>query len=828
MLPRLVLRRLFHILFCLAVVLISACDIKDRVLTHRLEQNFISSGPRSGTGIFADLDDDGRDEAIGKDDILGPATAMIIFSQDGKPLAQYNIGKTIHTQNVLTDPRDGKTWIYQSFNDGQKVSLLAHSYTWKPRTTREDKVFEPIPRIPNPLDNPLSPWYGSLYPMLINDLDNDGRQELVCTAADGFKANPRGVVVYDLDSGRLKWQYRTPCNLTGVYVEDLDGDGSSEIVFGTKALRNSQEEINGLTDHDSFIVILDNRGQKIFQNKVLDGYSTAVPALADMDSDGLKEIILLAGSWGNLEQRNSVTIYDYKNQRLVMQRQHSTQATLYDIDPTVLVHQMSKEGKYLITVIDSEKGLVVLDKDLNQIKHGLDTTPRVILESVDLDEDGKKGLLVLTEDKYIVVLDHRFRVRARLKHPNPDEDGYLIRSVRLGKKEHTGLAVATRNQIIYFRYQNIPAGKMLLASLKAYSFWVMGFLLFLLLISIHLYRKRSIVNHTLADSTDLGVIVTRGTNRIYRINRRTEDLLSAHAPQETFLDRRRLSSLFPEIHITLLKFAKSKRQVFKTRQVIKIGELELDSNVAYVSTRSFRTYYMITFTIPYMNDDKHSRELLWAETARRLSHNVRRHITNIILALEPLDSDELSSVDRAEYLKIIKDETERIRVFTHAFQRFSELKDYELKLQDIIPSVEHCLARIKIPQGIKVIKNWSLTSIAALIEPIRFEEALSNMIINALESMSEEGVLHISVKKVPLHGSDQDNLPVLIEIEDSGKGISKQNMEDIFKPFFTTKAAGTGIGLPETKKIIESMHGELELRSEEGSGTVVSIWLKGE
>jgi len=51
-------------------------------------------------------------------------------------------------------------------------------------------------------------------------------------------------------------------------------------------------------------------------------------------------------------------------------------------------------------------------------------------------------------------------------------------------------------------------------------------------------------------------------------------------------------------------------------------------------------------------------------------------------------------------------------------------------------------------------------------------------------------------------------------------------MEEIWKPFFTTKQSGTGIGLPESRKIIESMGGMITLHSEERVGTTVSIWLR--
>ena len=57
---------------------------------------------------------------------------------------------------------------------------------------------------------------------------------------------------------------------------------------------------------------------------------------------------------------------------------------------------------------------------------------------------------------------------------------------------------------------------------------------------------------------------------------------------------------------------------------------------------------------------------------------------------------------------------------------------------------------------------------------------------------------------------------VLIEVEDSGLGIPEKYLIDIWQPLFTTKHSGTGIGLPEVKKILSSMHGEIELISEEG------------
>jgi len=141
--------------------------------------------------------------------------------------------------------------------------------------------------------------------------------------------------------------------------------------------------------------------------------------------------------------------------------------------------------------------------------------------------------------------------------------------------------------------------------------------------------------------------------------------------------------------------------------------------------------------------------------------------------------------------------------------------------------VEHCLERLNIPENVRLIKSWEINSVEAWIEPIRFEEAFTNVVTNALEAMPEGGILHLSVKKFPHHASPQGPLSVMIEVEDSGRGIPAKYLDEIWQPFFTAKDSGTGIGLPETKKIIESMGGTILVQSEEGVGTVVTLWLKG-
>jgi signal transduction histidine kinase len=222
---------------------------------------------------------------------------------------------------------------------------------------------------------------------------------------------------------------------------------------------------------------------------------------------------------------------------------------------------------------------------------------------------------------------------------------------------------------------------------------------------------------------------------------------------------------------------------------------------------------MIMLSAPEKVNDCNAEKVQWAEISRRLSHHVRRHISNILLALSILDNNP-DPTEQAAKREMIRIEVDRIKRFTQAFQRFSEMGEYQLKEIDIVPWLENSISRFHVQTNIEVIKDWSLASLPTLIEPIRFEEVMINILTNAIESMPDGGTLRVSL------AACTDN-KVLIEIEDSGIGIPEKYLTDIWQPFFTTKQSGTGIGLPEVKKILCSMHGEIELISEEGIGTTV-------
>jgi signal transduction histidine kinase len=103
----------------------------------------------------------------------------------------------------------------------------------------------------------------------------------------------------------------------------------------------------------------------------------------------------------------------------------------------------------------------------------------------------------------------------------------------------------------------------------------------------------------------------------------------------------------------------------------------------------------------------------------------------------------------------------------------------------------------------------------------QLQQALLNLIFNAIEAMPTGGTLEISTHP------DADGKQVTIEVKDTGDGIPSENLDHIYDPFFTTKAPGegTGLGLSIVYGIIKNHGGQVKVKSELNRGTVFAIRL---
>jgi len=117
------------------------------------------------------------------------------------------------------------------------------------------------------------------------------------------------------------------------------------------------------------------------------------------------------------------------------------------------------------------------------------------------------------------------------------------------------------------------------------------------------------------------------------------------------------------------------------------------------------------------------------------------------------------------------------------------------------------------------------------LDPQQIQQVLLNLIINAEHAAGENGRIVVRTRRTPTvpeaEGGPGEGF-VEIAVEDNGPGIPEDKLQEIFKPFYTTKNQGTGLGLPISRKIVEAHGGLLDVRSRLGSGSVFYVWLPRE
>jgi two-component system sensor histidine kinase HydH len=102
-------------------------------------------------------------------------------------------------------------------------------------------------------------------------------------------------------------------------------------------------------------------------------------------------------------------------------------------------------------------------------------------------------------------------------------------------------------------------------------------------------------------------------------------------------------------------------------------------------------------------------------------------------------------------------------------------------------------------------------------DPEMLYRAFLNVFINAIQSMKKKGTVTVNI-------SDKND-HYIVNIEDTGAGIKRENLKRIFNPFFSTKDRGSGLGLAIVRKIIEVHKGDIKIKSKKGAGTKVTITL---
>jgi signal transduction histidine kinase len=206
--------------------------------------------------------------------------------------------------------------------------------------------------------------------------------------------------------------------------------------------------------------------------------------------------------------------------------------------------------------------------------------------------------------------------------------------------------------------------------------------------------------------------------------------------------------------------------------------------------------------------------------AASIAHEIRNPIAGVLGALQVM-LDELGADDpRREILEEMKTQVERVNHAVTdllAYARPLPPMFEETSLNDIITRTSTMLSRQMRDRNLDVIHVLEPRPVMIVGDRKQLQQVLWNIILNGMQAMDERGVMTISLT--------EQSGTAIIAVTDTGSGISAEDIENIFKPFFTTKHKGTGLGMTISRRIVEQHHGSMTITSRPGEGTTVTIQL---
>jgi signal transduction histidine kinase len=204
-----------------------------------------------------------------------------------------------------------------------------------------------------------------------------------------------------------------------------------------------------------------------------------------------------------------------------------------------------------------------------------------------------------------------------------------------------------------------------------------------------------------------------------------------------------------------------------------------------------------------------------------LAHEIRNPLVTVKTFLDLVPERYSDKEFRGNFLRLTTAELERITKLVSDLLDFAKPKTPKFRRSNINQVIEEIIPLIQVEarkRDIALETDLQETPTARL-DADQMKQVFLNILLNAIEAIKAHGKISIASRDIRKNGSEY----VQVEIADTGKGIPKKFVEQIFDPLFTTKEKGTGLGLAITHQIVEDHHGFIEVESMPKKGTIFFI-----
>jgi len=205
-----------------------------------------------------------------------------------------------------------------------------------------------------------------------------------------------------------------------------------------------------------------------------------------------------------------------------------------------------------------------------------------------------------------------------------------------------------------------------------------------------------------------------------------------------------------------------------------------------------------------------------------LVHEIKNPLSTLRINLTLLkeDFEEAHPEEHAlrQRIEVLEAEVRRLDAVLNDFQRYAGMRRLERQPHDLralAGEMVEFLAPGFRRDGIELLAD--LPALPVEVDAALLKRALLNLLLNAQQAIDGGG-------RVVLAGASEHGM-ARVEVRDNGRGIPAADVERVFDVYYSRSKAGSGLGLPSARRIIEDHGGRLELASREGEGTTVTLWL---
>jgi len=212
------------------------------------------------------------------------------------------------------------------------------------------------------------------------------------------------------------------------------------------------------------------------------------------------------------------------------------------------------------------------------------------------------------------------------------------------------------------------------------------------------------------------------------------------------------------------------------------------------------------------NEQKINRLTHIGELTSRITHDMRNPLTVIINYSMMIRKNSKNKLDKKslDQLSLIEAEARKIYHLVEDVLNYVKLPPLKLETHSLHDILKKVIEGMEVSDDVEIHLPKNNPRITCDID--KLEVVFVNLITNAIQAMNGSGTITISARE------EHDN--IVIEVEDSGPGIDDENLDKIFEPLFTTKEAGTGLGLASCKNIIERHRGTITAKNNPTTFTI--------